>query len=85
MTALAEQMAQKYPQVFALPRDQRIALAHQLWDSVQADLEADAISPEFVIELERRIAELRADPSIGVPWEVVQAAAAQRRLAKRPE
>lgn len=57
----------------------RFALAQALWDSVNDYLNGQPISPEVRAELERRSALADADPSRGVPWEAVRAAARARR------
>lgn len=52
------------------PQD-RIQIAEDLWDSLDAkDL---PLTDEQAAELERRMAELERDPSIGIPWEDVKA------------
>ncbi len=56
----------------------RFALAQALWDSVHDSLEEEPIAPEVRAELERRVALADADPSRGVPWEEVRAAARAR-------
>ena len=53
----------------------RFALAQALWDSVHESLDAEPVAPEVRAELERRVALSDADPSRGVPWEEVRAAA----------
>ena len=52
-----------------LTPDERIELAEQLWDS----LDADAVGPddEQAAELRRRRAELAADGDLGEPWRAV--------------
>ena len=52
-----------------LTPDERIELAEQLWDS----LEAGAVAPdeEQAVELRRRRAELAADGDLGEPWRTV--------------
>jgi putative addiction module component (TIGR02574 family) len=75
MTAIAEE----FPEVFALPRERRAELVEALQESLASEAEAEELPQAFVEELRRRASELRADPSIGVPWEVVEAAAAARR------
>lgn len=75
MTAIAEE----FPEVFALPRERRAELIEALQESLEVEADAYELPPAFVEELQRRAAELRANPSIGVPWEVVEAAAAARR------
>lgn len=53
--------------VFALPVSRRIELVQELWDSIAHDNAAEAppieLSPQQVAELDRRLAEMRADPS----------------------
>lgn len=58
--------------------EERLALAQELWDSVAAELEAQAPTPAQQTELERRIALADADPARGVPWETVLAEARAR-------
>jgi len=67
MTALATH----YPELFALPEDERAALGHALLESVET--EADELPPAFLAELRRRMAEHEADPSTAIPWAVVKA------------
>lgn len=50
-----------------LPPAEREELAERLLESLP--LEVDG---EFAAELRRRMEELRADPSAGIPWEVVR-------------
>ena len=57
-----------------LSAEDRFALVQALWDSVNKDLKDRPISPTIRAELERRVALADADPSRGVPWEVVRAA-----------
>ena len=52
--------------------EDRLALAHAMWDNVHDEIEADTeLSPELKAELERRLALADADPNRGIPWEVV--------------
>jgi putative addiction module component (TIGR02574 family) len=62
----------------ALSADDRIALAEALWDSVHEALDQAPIAPEVRDELERRAALSDADPSRGIPWDVVRADARTR-------
>ena len=50
-------------------------MAQALWDSVHESLDEQPIAPEVRAELERRLALSDADPTRGVPWEEVRAAA----------
>ena len=56
----------------------RLALAEALWDSVHDSVQSLPITPEVQAELERRAALADADPSRGIPWEAVRAAARAR-------
>ena len=55
-----------------LPPDQRLELAMALWDSIEREAEAELafpLTPELRAELDRRVAEHRADPTSAVAWE----------------
>jgi putative addiction module component (TIGR02574 family) len=52
---------------------EREELADRIWESLQPQDGFGGMSEdEFAAELDRRAAELRADPSQGVPWDEVQ-------------
>ena len=55
-----------------LTRDERMTLAHDLWDSIAAQAPPQ-LSHAQMRELERRADEDDADPDGGIPWEEVQA------------
>ena len=57
---------------------ERIALAQEILDSVAAEQPRAELSEETRRELDRRIADLEANPGDGVPWEEVEAAALAR-------
>jgi putative addiction module component (TIGR02574 family) len=60
-----------------LSRAQRVALIAKIWDTL-AEEDADIpISDAVLDEMERRVAEYDADPSIGIPHEEMM-----RRLRK---
>lgn len=66
-----------------LSREDRLAVAHALIDSIALDSEHDddgelELTPELRAELERRLADSIARPEAGTPWEVVR----QRALAR---
>jgi len=69
MTALATH----YPELFALPTDERVALGQALLASAETETAADELPPAFLAELERRVADHRANPGSAIPWEVVKA------------
>jgi putative addiction module component (TIGR02574 family) len=52
---------------------ERIQLVEDLWDSVAAETPPLTLSPDEVAELERRLAEMDANPEAGIPWEQVKA------------
>jgi len=62
----------------ALSPADRLALAEALWDSVHETQTSEQISPAVRAELERRAALSDAEPTRGVAWESVRAAARAR-------
>ena len=63
---------------------ERIQLVEDLWDSIIEDAPDDAfpISPELAAELDRRVAELKANPELGVPWDEVRRSILERTLQR---
>ena len=57
-----------------LPASERVDLAMALWESLdEASREAALeLTAEQAAELDRRLAEHRADPSTAIPWEEVR-------------
>ena len=74
-----------------LPADVQLGLLYELWDQLAEDSHVLELTPEQQAELERRDAELVADPSIAVSWEqvkretrgVIEPSSAGRALATR--
>ena len=60
-----------FPEIAALPTDDKIALVDEIWNSIAAD-GLPPISEEFRAELDRRRAAHLADPSTGRTWEQVK-------------
>jgi putative addiction module component (TIGR02574 family) len=58
--------------------EDRIALAHQLWDSAAQEVEQAPLTPGQRQELERRLADSLARPDAVIPWEEVKARALAR-------
>lgn len=56
-----------------LPVSERIQLVEDIWDSIVEDAGPLPLSAEEREELDRRLAEHRANPSSGIPWEDVRA------------
>ena len=57
-----------------LPIEERIELAGAIWDTVAEDAGIDAlpVSAAHRLELDRRLADLEADPNAGRSWEEVR-------------
>jgi putative addiction module component (TIGR02574 family) len=61
------------PEYLKLSVSERIQLVEDIWDSIAAEeLNTVELSQAQMAELHRRVAEHRADPSTGVPWEQVR-------------
>jgi putative addiction module component (TIGR02574 family) len=58
--------------------DDRVALAHEIWDSVAAEVEQAPLTEAKRRELERRLADHEANPDDVVPWEQIKAEALAR-------
>lgn len=56
-----------------LPRDQRLALVQEIWDTIAAESDGPLLTDNQRQELERRAAEDDAAPDQVVPWEQVKA------------
>ena len=61
-----------------LPRETRIALVQEIWDSIAAESNSGLLSEAQRKELDRRIAEDDAHPDDVIPWEIVKAKALAR-------
>jgi putative addiction module component (TIGR02574 family) len=62
----------------APPQEERIKLAHDLWEIVADDGYDPDLTPEQAAELDRRLADFKANPDEGIPWEQVKAELSQR-------
>ncbi|MBL8794427.1 MAG: addiction module protein [Planctomycetia bacterium] len=58
--------------------EDRIRLVQEIWDGIDAEQAAPPLSEPQRRELERRCAELDANPEIGIPWEQVKARTQER-------
>ena len=56
----------------------RIALVHDIWDSIAAEVEQSPLTTAEQEEVERRLAAHRASPDAAIPWEQVEAEALAR-------
>lgn len=64
--------------ILALPVEQRRAIAEAIIDTLPETEPDEALSEELKAELDRRLADYRANPDRGVPWEEVYAKAIAR-------
>ena len=56
-------------QINALGVDDRIRLVQEVWDAIPESDRAPELTDAQKTELGRRLAELRADPGIGLTWD----------------
>jgi len=59
-------------QLLKLSAAERLELAEELWDSIEDEDEALALTDEQREDLERRLAEADADPTGGSSWDAVR-------------
>jgi len=59
--------------VRALPNEDRVRLLNEIHDEMDAEDRDFFLTDEQSAEIQRRIAAYDADPSIGIPWEEVEA------------
>lgn len=57
---------------------ERIQLVEDLWDSIATEPEVMELTQAQKEELDRRLAEHKADPGSAIPWEEVRARLRQR-------
>lgn len=60
-------------QIRQMPVGQRIQLVEDIWDTMVAEDVDLPLSSEQLSELDKRRAEMIADPSIGIPWSEARA------------
>jgi putative addiction module component (TIGR02574 family) len=58
--------------------EERLALMHDILDSIAEEQQAPALTDAQRTELERRIAVSKANPANVIPWEEIKAAALAR-------
>lgn len=51
---------------------ERLQLVEEIWDSIADIPEALELTEVEKVELDRRLAEYRKDPSVGIPWDKVK-------------
>jgi putative addiction module component (TIGR02574 family) len=68
-----------YPDFTSLPIDERIALVQAIWDSIAADTDQLPLTDPQKRELDRRIADLDANPKNVLTWEEIKARVREQR------
>jgi putative addiction module component (TIGR02574 family) len=66
-----------------LSDDDKIALALEIWDSLDEARPVQTLTPAESAELDRREAELDADPSKSLTWEQIRVSVESERQAER--
>jgi putative addiction module component (TIGR02574 family) len=66
-------------EILQLSVPERIQLVQDIWDSIAAESEELALTDAQREELDRRLDDLEANPSAGVPWQDVKARLTNRR------
>jgi putative addiction module component (TIGR02574 family) len=61
-----------------MPIEERLALMHEILDSIAEEQEPAALTDAQRAELERRIAASKANPEALIPWEQIKAEALAR-------
>ena len=62
-----------------LTAEERLDLIEELWDSLSADPTKIPLTNAQAKELDRRVAEMDDDNSLGIPWETVLAKIRERK------
>jgi putative addiction module component (TIGR02574 family) len=61
--------------------DERLQLVHEIWESLDTEMDRLPLTEAQSRELDRRVAALDANPEAVTPWETVEAKAMKRRVA----
>jgi len=62
-----------------LSPEERLGLIEELWDSLSADPSKIPLTDAQAKELDRRMAEMDQDDTLGIPWETVLAQIRERK------
>ncbi|HEU4561961.1 MAG TPA: addiction module protein [Longimicrobium sp.] len=71
-------MSKLLDELLKLSEAERIQLATDLWDIIPPTSDALTLTKEQIEELDRRVAEHRADPSSAIRWEEVRSKLRER-------
>jgi putative addiction module component (TIGR02574 family) len=74
-------VAELLAEAMQLPVEDRKLIVQELQDSLSTDDECFSLSPEWLAEIQRRIADSDAHPERSIPWEQVHKEALARIAA----
>jgi putative addiction module component (TIGR02574 family) len=57
------------PAILKLSQSERVRIAQDIWDIVADAPEATILTKEQEYELDRRLAEIEANPNLGIDWQ----------------
>lgn len=63
----------RFSEILKLSVSERSQLDEDIWDSIAAQPEAVTLTEPQRAELDRRLADARANPGVGTPWSEVKA------------
>lgn len=66
-------------EALALTAEDRLEVIEKLWDSLAASAETMDLTDAQRREIDRRIAEMDANPDGGIPWEIIKAQRLNRK------
>jgi putative addiction module component (TIGR02574 family) len=72
-------MAKLEIDISKLSPEERLDLIEELWDSLSTDPAGIPLTEAQADELDRRLAEMEQDDSLGIPWETVLARIRERK------
>jgi putative addiction module component (TIGR02574 family) len=72
-------MAKLEIDISKLSPEERLDLIEELWDSLSTDPARIPVAEAQADELDRRLAEMGQDDSLGIPWETVLARIRERK------
>jgi putative addiction module component (TIGR02574 family) len=65
--------------ILRLSVSERLEIVQEIWDSIATEDAAFVLTPEHLEDLDRRLAEAKADPNGARPWEEVRARLLRQR------
>lgn len=66
-------MIERIPGLRTLSASEKLTLVTELWEDLASTPEDIPITPEQIVEVDRRLEECRQNPALGSSWEEVKA------------